>query len=81
MVADDHDLPETGESDYAEVDAIERALATLPERQRTALLLSDRMGLTGTEVAETLGISEGAARVLIHRARSAFRGTYEAGSS
>jgi DNA-directed RNA polymerase specialized sigma24 family protein len=31
-------------------------------------------------VAETLGISEGAARVLIHRARHTFRATYEAGS-
>jgi RNA polymerase sigma-70 factor (ECF subfamily) len=79
--ADDLDLPETGESDYAEVDAIERALETLPERQRTALLLSDRVGMSGVEVAETLGISEGAARVLIHRARSAFRRTYEAESS
>jgi RNA polymerase sigma factor (sigma-70 family) len=79
-VSDELDPPRAGESDFAEVDAIERALATLPERQRTALLLSDRVGLSGAEVAETLGISEGAARVLIHRARHTFRATYEAGS-
>mgnify|MGYP006208618223 CR=1 FL=1 len=79
-VSDELDPPRVGESDVAEVDAIERALATLPERQRTALLLSDRVGLSGAEVAETLGISEGAARVLIHRARHTFRATYEAGS-
>jgi RNA polymerase sigma-70 factor (ECF subfamily) len=79
-VSDEIDRPGAGESEFAEVDAIERAFATLPERQRTALLLSDRVGLSGAEVAETLGISEGAARVLIHRARHTFRANYEAGS-
>lgn len=65
--------------DPVEQDAIERALARLPERQRTALLLSDRLGLTGTEVAEALGISEGAGRILLHRARRAFRSAYRGG--
>jgi RNA polymerase sigma-70 factor (ECF subfamily) len=68
-------------SDFAEQDAIERALAALPERQRSALLLSDRTGLTGHELAQTLGISEGAARVLLHRARRAFRQSYRQESS
>jgi RNA polymerase sigma-70 factor (ECF subfamily) len=64
-------------SDPVEQDAIERALGQLPERQRTALLLSDRVGLTGSEIAAALGISEGAARVLVHRARQGFRVAYE----
>jgi RNA polymerase sigma-70 factor (ECF subfamily) len=63
--------------DPVEQDAIDRALASLPERQRTALVLSDKVGLSGSEVAETLGVSDGAARVLIHRARLGFRRAYE----
>jgi len=65
------------ERDPVEQDAIERALGTLPERQRTALILSDRIGLSGPELAATLGISEGASRVLVHRARQGFRIAYE----
>jgi RNA polymerase sigma-70 factor (ECF subfamily) len=65
------------DSDPVELDAIERALQVLPERQRTALILSDRIGLSGSEVAATLGVSEGAVRVLIHRARQGFRIAYE----
>ena len=71
------DPPEARAVDPVERDAIERALSALPERQRTALLLSDRIGLTGSEVAEALGVSAGAARVLLHRARLAFRRAYE----
>lgn len=67
--------PET--DDYGTRDAIQRVLGRLPERQRAALLLSDHVGLTGDEVGESLGISAGAARVLIHRARLAFRENYE----
>ena len=64
-------------SDITEVDAITRTLATLPQRQRTALVLSDHGGLTAGEVGEVLGVTPGAARVLIHRARQAFRIMYE----
>lgn len=62
--------------DVSEIDAIERALKTLPDRQRTALLLSDRGGLRPAEIEETLGISPGAAKVLVHRARVGFRAAY-----
>ncbi|MDH4116715.1 MAG: RNA polymerase sigma factor [Acidimicrobiia bacterium] len=65
------------EADYAEHDAVERALNALPERQRTALVLSDRLDLSGAEVAEAMGITPGAARVLIHRARLEFRAIYQ----
>ena len=46
---------------------------TLPESQRTVILLRDVAGLDGPEVAEALGISEGNQRVILHRARSAVR--------
>jgi len=50
---------------------LDRALATLPERQRT--LVSD-VKLTGLSLAEAgarMGISEGAAKVALHRALKA----------
>lgn len=63
--------------DLTEIDLIERSLARLPERQRTALLLSDRAGLTPAEVGAAMGTTPGAAKVLVHRARLAFRKTYQ----
>lgn len=62
--------------DVAEIEAIESALALLPERQRTALLLCDRADLSYADVAEAMGITPAAAKVLIHRARTSFRSHY-----
>lgn len=45
------------------------ALAALPERQRTALVLRDLQGLSTREVAEVLGTSEVTVRTQISRAR------------
>jgi RNA polymerase sigma-70 factor (ECF subfamily) len=50
---------------------------TLPEQQRTVILLRDVGGLDGPEVAEALGISEGNQRVILHRARSRVRAGLE----
>ncbi len=52
---------------------IAAAVDTLPEQQRTVILLRDVAGLDGPEVAEALGISEGNQRVLLHRARASVR--------
>lgn len=49
------------------------ALATLPDRQRKALLLRAAAGLTNTEIAATLGISAGAVEQLLVRARASLR--------
>jgi RNA polymerase sigma-70 factor (ECF subfamily) len=49
------------------------AVETLPEQQRTVILLRDFAGLDGPEVAEALGISEGNQRVILHRARTRVR--------
>lgn len=77
--------PPTGEQleqsaadpDVTEIEVISGILAMLPERQRTALLLADQAGLSMAEIAATLGISVGAAKVLVHRGRLRFRRFYQ----
>src|SRR6201991_1438597 len=49
-------------------------LAALPERQREALLRIAVEGRSQEEVARELGVSEGAVRQLVHRARLTRRG-------
>jgi hypothetical protein len=53
-------------------------LARLPERQRDALVAIAIEGLPGADVAVTMGISEGALRQLVHRARTRLRGAITA---
>lgn len=48
-------------------------LMALPDRQREVLTLHDIGGAGHAEVADALGVSEGNARVLLHRARAALR--------
>jgi RNA polymerase sigma-70 factor (ECF subfamily) len=52
---------------------LERALARIPERQRSALLLAEVHDLTGVELAASLGTSHVAARALLTRARESLR--------
>jgi RNA polymerase sigma-70 factor, ECF subfamily len=51
--------------------ALEAALLKLPERQRAALLLVHYEGLSYREAAESIDVTEGAVKALIHRARAA----------
>ena len=48
-------------------------LAALPERQREALMQTALEGRSQAEVAAAMGLSEGAVRQLVHRARLAMR--------
>ena len=48
-------------------------LAALPERQREALLRIAVEGRSQEEVARELGVTEGAVRQLVHRARLTLR--------
>jgi RNA polymerase sigma-70 factor (ECF subfamily) len=58
----------------AELEEIfQMALGTLPERQRTALLLQTQQNLDQAEAAEVMGVSPGAFRVLVHRGRQAIK--------
>ena len=50
---------------------VDRALAALPERQRSALWLAAVEGLSYAEVAQALGTTEKSVKALVHRARAA----------
>ena len=54
-------------------DWIRRALAGLPASQREAVVLVEWLGLTDVEAGHVLGISPGAIRVRISRARTLLR--------
>jgi RNA polymerase sigma-70 factor (ECF subfamily) len=63
--------------DVPERQTIQSVLASLPETQQSALVLRDQLGLPYEEVAATLGKSLATTKVIIHRARAAFRRAYE----
>jgi RNA polymerase sigma-70 factor (ECF subfamily) len=74
------DLIETS-SPSAEITAVRRseiadALAGLDELSREALLLTTWDGLSGIDAARVLGITSGALRVRVHRARIAMKEMY-----
>ena len=52
---------------------VHEAIDRLPDTYRTVVILRDIEELSTTEAAELLGISEGALRVRLHRARQALR--------
>jgi RNA polymerase sigma-70 factor, ECF subfamily len=56
---------------------IEIAIATLPESQRLIITLRDVQGWTPDEVCQSLGITDGNQRVLLHRARARVRTALE----
>ena len=79
-VRDADDLPETIASpfrDPAESDELRLrlrdALAQLPVRQRSVIVLHDVEGFKHSEIGKLLGIPEGTARSDLHYARSALR--------
>jgi RNA polymerase sigma-70 factor, ECF subfamily len=72
-----HDWPECPERQLGrrETQAIVRAcIDQLPEAHRTILVLRDIEELSTEEAAVALGISAGAAKLRLHRARQALRG-------
>ncbi|MEA2622189.1 MAG: hypothetical protein QOH61_1099 [Chloroflexota bacterium] len=52
---------------------LERALASIPQRQRMALMLAEVQGLNGVELGQALGVSNVAARALLSRGRESLR--------
>ena len=56
---------------------VEAAIARLPVNQREVITLRDVLGWTSEEVCESLALSEGNQRVLLHRARSKVRAVLE----
>ena len=59
-------------------DCIRGEIGKLPEDHRTVFMLSTLGGLTDDEIAQTLGISQGNAKVRLHRARQVFKKMIEA---
>jgi RNA polymerase sigma-70 factor (ECF subfamily) len=52
-----------------QADMVRQAVATLSERQRTALLLSKFEGMSYQDIADTMGLSVQAIKSLLSRAR------------
>jgi RNA polymerase sigma-70 factor (ECF subfamily) len=53
--------------------AVHRALAALPDGQREAVVLVEWLGMSDQRAGGVLGVSPGAVRTRLHRARSALR--------
>lgn len=58
---------------------VQRYLTDLPDTYRAAILLQDMNGLTGPEIAETLGVSLATVKIRLHRARRKLRAALEDG--
>jgi RNA polymerase sigma factor (sigma-70 family) len=73
------DIPDPGSRDPDTVEqlTVRAALARLSEPHRSVLVLHDQLGVPHAEVAVALDRTEGATRVLLHRARAAFRAAYQ----
>lgn len=75
--ADWRTIPESRLLGRETLELVERAIAGLPDAQRTVITLCDVIGCSPEEVSEALGISEGNQRVLLHRARVRVRAELE----
>jgi RNA polymerase sigma-70 factor (ECF subfamily) len=70
-------LPEQRLLSTETLEIVKHAIAELPEAQRLVITLRDVTGCTSEEVCDTLGVSEGNQRVLLHRARARVRARLE----
>ena len=59
------------------VECIQRAVVTLPVRQRAIITLRDVQGFSSEEACDILGVTEVHQRVLLHRARTRVRSACE----
>jgi RNA polymerase sigma-70 factor, ECF subfamily len=63
-------LADSGSSEgEVDMDHVRVALNALPDAQRVVLLMKDAYGFTCREIADEMGVSEGAVKVRLHRAR------------
>ena len=60
-----------------ERDAVARALARLPERQRAAIVLTELLGYASAEAARILGVEDVTVRSLASQARASLRSDLE----
>ena len=71
--ADDRQLAEDALLEAERKRAVTRAIASLPEKYRTALVLRDIEDHSYEEIAGILGLSEGTVKSRINRARNLLR--------
>ena len=72
-VPDEESNPETQILKDVIDERLQKALATLPDEFRTAVLLCDVEGMSYAEIADTMGTSIGTVRSRIHRGRLMLR--------
>jgi RNA polymerase sigma-70 factor (ECF subfamily) len=72
------DAIEDGIANEPLVRLVHESIARLPEAARAVVTLRDVQGLSTTEVAELLGITEANVRVILHRSRARIRSEVEA---
>jgi RNA polymerase sigma-70 factor, ECF subfamily len=70
-------LPQEGLLGRETLEVVKRAIAELPDAQRTVIAMRDIAGCSTEEVCEALDVSAGNQRVLLHRARSHVRASLE----
>jgi RNA polymerase sigma-70 factor (ECF subfamily) len=70
-------LPEANLLSQETIDLVKDAIEELPDLQRTVITLRDVVGCGSDDVCETLEITEGNQRVLLHRARVQVRAALE----
>jgi len=73
ILEDDQESPEAYVQRQDLNDVIQAALATLPEEQRTVVILSDIQGLDYAEIAESTMVSLGTVKSRLSRARAKMR--------
>jgi RNA polymerase sigma-70 factor (ECF subfamily) len=70
-------VPESKLLSEETLDVVKNAIEALPDLQRTVITMRDVVGCDSDEVCQTLEISEGNQRVLLHRARARVRSALE----
>ena len=73
MPSDWSTVPEHRFASAEAVAVVQATIDTLPDRQRSVVLLRDVLGWTAAEVCTALDLTDGNERVLLHRGRSTVR--------
>lgn len=81
LVADSAPGPDEAAMIREELRTLRAAAARLPRRDAVALDLVGHLGFAPAEVAGVLGITPGAAKVVVHRARQRLRNAMDDGTS
>ena len=80
LIVDSDGAPTTEDSqaDTARRDELERAFRRLSAEQRAVVVMHHYLGLSGSEIADALGLSPGTVRSRLHYARQHMRAAMEA---